>query len=92
MHIVQIGKFYNIVIIILYVFNIYYYKISNNQKQKEKKMSNQTNKKKSKAVTFTLNDETLKMLAELAEKNSNSQSYEVRRLIKDEYNKQYITK
>ena len=55
-------------------------------------MSNQTNKKKSKAVTFTLNDETLKMLAELAEKNSNSQSYEVRRLIKDEYNKQYITK
>ena len=52
----------------------------------------QIKKKKSKAVTFTLNDETLSMLAELAETNSNSQSYEVRRLIKDEYNKQYVTK
>ncbi len=49
----------------------------------------QTKKKKSKAVTFTLNDETLSMLAELAEKNSNSQSYEVRRLIKDEYTRKF---
>ena len=51
-------------------------------------MENQKKEKKSKAVTFTLNDETLSMLSELAEKNSNSQSYEVRRLIKDEYNRQ----
>lgn len=49
----------------------------------------QIKKKKSKAVTFTLNDETLSMLAELAEKNSNSQSYEVRRLIKDEYTRKF---
>jgi predicted transcriptional regulator len=49
----------------------------------------QIKKKKSKAVTFTLNEETLSMLAELAEKNSNSQSYEVRRLIKDEYTRKF---
>lgn len=41
--------------------------------------------KKSKAVTFTLNAEVLKTLKKLAEKNSNSLSYEVRRLIQDEY-------
>jgi predicted transcriptional regulator len=41
--------------------------------------------KSSKAVTFTLNDEILFMLKQLAEKNSNSMSYEVRRLVKDEY-------
>ena len=39
----------------------------------------QTKKKKSKAITFTLNVETLSRLAEVAEKNSNTQSYEVRR-------------
>jgi len=50
-------------------------------------MENSKKSKKSKAVTFTLNEETLTMLSELAEKNSNSQSYEVRRLIKDEYNR-----
>lgn len=50
-------------------------------------MEKVTKKKNSKAVTFTLNDETLSMLSELAEINSNSQSYEVRRLIKDEYNR-----
>ena len=49
----------------------------------------QIKKKKSKAVTFTLNEETLSMLAELAEKNSNSQSYEVRRLIKDEHTRKF---
>ena len=41
--------------------------------------------KKSKAVTFTLNDEILSILKKLAEKNSNSLSYEVRRLINEEY-------
>ena len=46
-------------------------------------------KKKSKAVTFTINDESLSMLAELAETNSNSQSYEVRRLIKDEHTRKF---
>ena len=51
-------------------------------------MENQKKEKKSKAVTFTLNDETLSMLSEKDKKNSNSQSYEVRRLIKDEYNRQ----
>lgn len=50
-------------------------------------MSEVKKKKSSKAVTFTLNEETLSMLSELAEKNSNSQSYEVRRLIKNEYDK-----
>lgn len=50
-------------------------------------MENQKKKKTSKAVTFTLNDESLSMLSELAEINSNSQSYEVRRLIKNEYNR-----
>ena len=49
----------------------------------------QIKKKKSKAVTFTLNDESLYMLAELAETNSNSQSYEVRRLIKDEHTRKF---
>lgn len=44
--------------------------------------------KASKAVTFTLNDDTLKMLKELAERNSSSMSYEVRRLIRDEYRRQ----
>jgi hypothetical protein len=43
--------------------------------------------KASKAVTFTLNDDVLRMLKELAEKNSNSMSYEIRRLIKDEYSR-----
>lgn len=45
--------------------------------------------KKSKAVTFTLNNEVLQMLKELAEKNSNSLSYEIRRLIKDEHKREY---
>jgi predicted transcriptional regulator len=46
--------------------------------------------KASKAVTFTLNDDVLRMLKELAEKNSNSMSYEIRRLIKDEYSRTVI--
>lgn len=41
--------------------------------------------KASKAVTFTLTEKVLCMLKELADINSNSLSYEVRRLIKDEY-------
>lgn len=41
--------------------------------------------KASKAVTFTLTDAVLSMLKELADINSNSMSYEIRRLIKDEY-------
>jgi predicted transcriptional regulator len=45
-------------------------------------------KKASKTVSFTLNDDTLKMLKELAERNSNTMSYEVRRLIRDEYRRQ----
>lgn len=52
-------------------------------------MENLKKKKNSKAVTFTLNDESLSMLGELAEINSNSQSYEIRRLIKDEYNRKF---
>ena len=40
--------------------------------------------KKSKAVTFTLTDEIIAMLKELAERNSSSMSQEVRRLIIDE--------
>ena len=42
-------------------------------------------KSKKKTVTFTLNDEVLSMLKELAERNSSSMSYEVRRLVKNEY-------
>lgn len=41
--------------------------------------------KPSKAVTFTLNDEVLAMLKELADLNSSSMSQEVRRLIRDEH-------
>ena len=41
--------------------------------------------KASKAVTFTLTDAVLSMLKELADINSNSMSYEIRRLITNEY-------
>ena len=49
-------------------------------------MTNQVNPKGySKAIAFTLNDKVIAMLKEIAETNSSSMSYEVRRLIQDEY-------
>lgn len=68
---------------ILYLFNIYLCIVLYVKFLKRNNMDNAT--KKSKAVTFTLNAEVLKTLKKLAEKNSNSLSYEVRRLIQDEY-------
>ena len=43
--------------------------------------------KKSKTVALTLTDKTVAMLKELAERNSSSMSYEVRRLVQNEYEK-----
>ena len=42
----------------------------------------------SKTVAFTLNEKVIQMLKYIAETNSNSMSYEIRRLIKNEYDKQ----
>ncbi len=43
--------------------------------------------KKSKTVAFTLNADVIAKLHSIAEKNSNSLSAEIRRLINDEYGK-----
>jgi predicted transcriptional regulator len=43
--------------------------------------------KKSKTVAFTLNDDIMAKLSFIAEKNSNSKSAEIRRLINEEYKK-----
>ena len=48
--------------------------------------------KKSKAVTFTLNENILSILKDLAEKNSSSMSHEVRRLILNEQRKEEVDK
>jgi hypothetical protein len=44
--------------------------------------------KSSKTVSFTLTNDILSMLKLLAEKHSNSMSYEIRRLVRDEYNRE----
>ena len=41
----------------------------------------------SKPVAFTLNDKVMAMLKDIAETNSSSMSYEVRRLIINEHNR-----
>ena len=44
-----------------------------------------------KGMLFTLDEESKEYLRSLAEKNSSSMSYEVRRLIKDEKNKKNMS-